>query len=980
MSKSRFEFLAANRILTIYVIIGFGFMLTLVTQDGFSQQGKKTPGGESKASAKNSGKWLVGKDDTLAFRVKGFIIGKPKGNVKVFATMNGLDRKRPLQPKVDGTRFVLNVPANIPWFSISVFATNEKGDLHAARIIQADEIRSFARRGLTLRLEPATRKIKFQATHQGKPVSNTTIFCRFSSGCRLTKKTDEKGIVSFNCLPRLRLYQVVAWKGTQYVGGYSLSREPRRDPNANDQTIELHATRNQKIALVDTTGNPLSNLRFRLNVAPSANRNYMDTDEVFEVKADGKGVAQVEWFPDLREPEFEVTTENGKWIMVRDQTEFKDGVYRFTLRPAFKRKRISGRLKSSQTDSLGGFNVELASYQAEEKNRIDRPRAFANSDGTFHVDVLPGSTYCFCLNDLEWVSLPKDAILFDPKTGATHSPVIDVIQGEKVKILVTQGAKKLPYAKVRVTVKDRYRFSWIEDGKERTGTNGRRFRGYTDQDGVVELRVAPGNVEIAVQESEWRFESNEQIEAGLGNEFRFHRKVSTAVSVTGKLLPANSNSSVSKTRMDIAAFDGFTKESQSIVSDETGNFEFKTTASTIAIYAYSKDGKAAVYQVIKSLREKIELKMLPTIEYRGKIIGPGEKPLAKLRVNARVNSYMGMEGFPVARQLRGNTIEAMTDSNGDFSLRVPVGVRVVVQMATPNGKKYYLGERFFQPNEKRPLDVMRMGERKRKEISAKQYFESMLKNCKLYDLRMLVIITADQDSLKSFEGTIERSKETDRAILGYLPVYLDVSTKEGQKRYQELLEDYEWSVPKRGELQLAALNADGKIAVEEKIEMKGVDTNERIAKFISRHEPPAKDAKKAFAAALAEAKQTGRVVWAQHSQTRCGPCYQLSRWIDKNRKVLEKDFVFFKVDDVRDKGGVEIARKITGNRHFGIPFVAILDSNGKVLIDGDGPLGNIGFPGSFENAMHFKKMVSQTGKRITSKELDQLVESLTRRK
>ena len=160
-----------------------------------------------------------------------------------------------------------------------------------------------------------------------------------------------------------------------------------------------------------------------------------------------------------------------------------------------------------------------------------------------------------------------------------------------------------------------------------------------------------------------------------------------------------------------------------------------------------------------------------------------------------------------------------------------------------------------------------------------------------------------------------------------------------------------------------------------------IDTNHAAAKsaaadFIRRHIPPKVDAQKKLDQALAEARSSGRKVWVQLGGTRCGPCFMLSRWLDDHRDVLEKDYVFVKVDGVRDENGIEISKRVTGDRNFGIPFVAIMDSDGKVLIDGNGPFGNVGFPSEFESVQHLRRMFRTTATNMTEQEYEAILETL----
>ncbi len=53
----------------------------------------------------------------------------------------------------------------------------------------------------------------------------------------------------------------------------------------------------------------------------------------------------------------------------------------------------------------------------------------------------------------------------------------------------------------------------------------------------------------------------------------------------------------------------------------------------------------------------------------------------------------------------------------------------------------------------------------------------------------------------------------------------------------------------------------------------------------------------------------------------------------------------------------------------GIPWMAILDSKGKVLATSDGPEGNIGYPNNPDRIDHFLKMLTATAHRLTSEQL-----------
>ena len=83
-----------------------------------------------------------------------------------------------------------------------------------------------------------------------------------------------------------------------------------------------------------------------------------------------------------------------------------------------------------------------------------------------------------------------------------------------------------------------------------------------------------------------------------------------------------------------------------------------------------------------------------------------------------------------------------------------------------------------------------------------------------------------------------------------------------------------------------------------------------------------------------------------------------------------------KIDEVRDTGGEEIAKRVTQRQEGGIPFYAIFDASGKLLIDSKSPLGTIGHPSGIEGKKHLKKMLLETRKKITEAEIDRVVETV----
>ncbi len=182
-----------------------------------------------------------------------------------------------------------------------------------------------------------------------------------------------------------------------------------------------------------------------------------------------------------------------------------------------------------------------------------------------------------------------------------------------------------------------------------------------------------------------------------------------------------------------------------------------------------------------------------------------------------------------------------------------------------------------------------------------------------------------------------------------------------------------WPLPAKGKVFALAMDPAGHELGRIEIDLKDPASPKRAAEFIRQHAPAPADAREKWEHAFALAQQSGRKVWVRISQRYCCPCFRLTRWLDDQKTLLSQDYVFLKIDDWRDLHGAEVADRLTGHERQGIPFYAIFDPTGKMLITSESPLGNIGHPEGFEGKRHIRKMLLATRSKLTDQQIDAIV-------
>lgn len=84
------------------------------------------------------------------------------------------------------------------------------------------------------------------------------------------------------------------------------------------------------------------------------------------------------------------------------------------------------------------------------------------------------------------------------------------------------------------------------------------------------------------------------------------------------------------------------------------------------------------------------------------------------------------------------------------------------------------------------------------------------------------------------------------------------------------------------------------------------------------------------------------------------------------RDRWSEDYVTVMIDTDRMTGGADLAAELRGKRGGGIPWMVILDADGKKLTTSDGPKGNCGCPAQPHEIDHFLSMVDSTRRHMSA--------------
>ena len=433
-----------------------------------------------------------------------------------------------------------------------------------------------------------------------------------------------------------------------------------------------------------------------------------------------------------------------------------------------------------------------------------------------------------------------------------------------------------------------------------------------------------------------------------------------------------------KAILKVGSIDGQTNDRQEIQVDGSGEFELETNAVELGIFATTADGSATATTVSKSHDGSIELVLLPSCDIHGRVL-KDEEPLTGHKVSAiatvrqpasQPQTFAFPDSFEVAR------IETTTDREGRYKLaNVPRGleVRIFADPVETSGSIVDIETICLEEKESREPFVTKVLSSRVSGILEKH--QTRLRDCKLSHFHMMLVASRPEADTFVSENFVNHNLSPHVVSFLQLPVVAtDQQTDDSGE--SQLLKKYGLSMPNANEVLAVALDCNGIELGRSTIDVNDEDAKAKATDFHKKHAPKVLEAKKEWATAFAEAKESGRRVWVRTGTRYCGPCFRLSRWFDEQRSLLDKDFVMLHINPSMDEDGIEVTERLLRGSFQGSPFHGIFDEDEKLIIDSEGPTGNIGAIGGSEGKKHLRKMLKESRVRLTDQEIESIVESV----
>ncbi len=849
----------------------------------------------------------------------------------------------------------------------TIYAHSADGDFQATLKETAPDARMTFAKPVELKLLPAIDH-RVVVMGDGKPVADVQVV---ASGhlFKVLGETGADGVAMLKLPADDLLNKVVAWHPQRGVAGM---RDLNKGFPQDSTNLSLLTPAPLTMRVVDPHGKPVAGLELRISVRTEESKDWIITGDVnaAQMKTNQEGETVALWAPrdGLEYVDAQIIGTNWK----EDETDRKQLADRIVTVHVRRQKPVAGRLVMPEGVSAEGILVTGFGFGPGQTGQV--PTSRARRDGSFHFDCPSEHGFVLGVFDHEWASKPWSGLILERDDDDQAEIAIPVQPAIPVTVNVTRGPNHVPAAGAWVDFEQRGEVHWIgAQGKDQNGSG--RIGGWlrTDSEGIARGGAARGQIVIRVNSGEWFEErtldvkTDDPVDADFHRPWLGNRKVVARMTLDGAAYQPSSNLAAKAWTVR----KGFIGPIHQPIIRDDHTIEVNFDEENLVLLVIDREKQLSGFARLGPEADSAELAMQPTATYSGTLLDEQGRPQADrtLRLIAESSSLDVVEPQQI-------------DSAGRFRFAgVPVEVPVRLTIKNEDGlPQVYLFDsgKVFQPGESRQRDQVRWEQSDDTKTAPRpprplaERLASACENARVSGMHALLLLQGDasKDVIRLTDSVLELD---DESILAYVPATVSASQLKSEAA---VLAERKWPQPSEGEIALVALDGSQQPLGMETIAAADVDAGASLArKFLLRHRPASVDARAKLLDAREKAKRDERRVLVISSGPRCGPCFQLARWIDEYHEALEKDYVIVKAMEGLDKHADEIGKEIGGAQH-GIPWFIITEPDGKILMTSEGPLGNIGMPSSVEGIRHFRVMLERTARRLSAKEIDELIESL----
>ncbi|MFO1007374.1 MAG: carboxypeptidase regulatory-like domain-containing protein [Planctomycetaceae bacterium] len=891
-----------------------------------------------------------------------------------------------------------------------------EGQLQAAVALPWEEA-EVGKEDIKLELTQARRTELLIVDQNGQPVAGANCGVLGGLGDLGIGKSDDQGRAVFLLPTTVPVMNVYAWKGG--VGfdyrAYTVSVERLSDKNAKvpelpegPVKLTLDGVRPVKVRLQEPDGQPIVGvsvypwLLLKPDQPEDLNLSYL-VDQ-FSATSDSQGELVFDWIPQWQSQSLQLWPSSNDHVRQRGKYDPKtgDGSVTMTLD-----RLVPLRGKAIHVDGSPAVGITIrAKGEGYEFDDFDGGTT-TNENGQYELKVAPNMIYLVVAGGPKVASDPRTGFAVWPKQPVEN---IDFIMRPATRLhgRITQGPDKQPVKDFQV-----YSYQYGIDGlslpeiKLPNPKDENKWvcpmivhHAKTDETGHYELFVGSGKFDIRgpSQNSIEKFE----IKGEQQREFNFEAPRPEAGPLQGLVKTAD-NVPVANAKVSSVYRHDTSHRSFEAVTNEQGAFNVTRQLHRTVIHAVSEDGKLAGLVEIDEEVPSTEITIGPLASATGRLLDEDGKPLVGQKITYGIRVHMGDENAPFRDCFGGATT---TDSDGKFEIKsLMVGQKYNVTWVTYSGpnKNHYLGRRIADhtplsvdpvdlgdlkkaPEWKPPTLADQINEAfdiKGKRGTPTERFELAKRRAALSYQRVMIIFgTPNHKPIEQLMQLRYEDNDVGTALNPFRILAIDTA---GEKlpAAQALAQLFGVSLSESdAACSVHVIEPDGKriaSADEQAISENGQISREKLMALLAAHSLTPFNAETVLSDALAQAKKENKRVFLQETATWCGPCWLLSEYLDKHRAIWEKDFIWVKMDH-RWEHCETVMESLRKGAQGGIPWIAILDSDGKPLVTSNTAKGeNIGFPSDDTGRQHFRTMLEKTAVRLTPDEITHLMSGLEKK-